>query len=250
MFGLGRETGRPSSGCRRAASRSSRHFGERFGTPTMFEQTFRLREYAGREPFATAGGFEVTPVRVPHYTLETYALRVTNGAGRSPTRATRRPSDALAEVARDADLFLCEATLADGELDGDHAGTCRRRRRSRPSTRRARGGCCSPTGRASCRPRAASSSPTTGSCSTSDRRRQKPASRARCPRPRGGRRTSRPSSRRPRAASTIGGIRLRSLAAACLLQPRERGLDRGRVAPGPHAPGPARSACARAPGRS
>ena len=122
MYGLGRENGKPELWIPPGGTSELAAFGTRFGTPTMFEQTFRLREYAGREPFAAAGGFELTPVRVPHYTVETYAFRVTDGVRTLAYSGDSAPSEILAEVARDADLFLCEATLAEGSLDGEPRG--------------------------------------------------------------------------------------------------------------------------------
>ncbi len=54
--------------------------GERLGFPDMFERTFELAEYEPDTPFSI-GKLAVTPTRVPHYTLETYAFRVqSNGA--------------------------------------------------------------------------------------------------------------------------------------------------------------------------
>jgi ribonuclease BN (tRNA processing enzyme) len=67
-------------------------------------------------------GLELRAVRVPHYTLRTYALRVTDGERVLAYSGDSGPSDKLAEVARDADLFICEATLERGELDGDLRG--------------------------------------------------------------------------------------------------------------------------------
>jgi GNAT superfamily N-acetyltransferase len=65
-----------------------------------------------------AAGFAVTGFRVPHYTLETYALRV-EGDGRALAYSgDSAPSDDLVEAARDADLFVCEATLSDSAEDG------------------------------------------------------------------------------------------------------------------------------------
>jgi ribonuclease BN (tRNA processing enzyme) len=60
----------------------------------------------------------VTPKRVPHYEIETYGFRVTDGARTLAYSGDSAPSDALVEVARDADLFLCEATLREGR-EGD-----------------------------------------------------------------------------------------------------------------------------------
>jgi ribonuclease BN (tRNA processing enzyme) len=120
MFGLGRdehlELWLPPRGSARL-----RHFGVRFGTPEMFEQCFRLREYEPETPFSAAG-LEITPMRLPHYTLETYGLRVTNGSRTLAYSGDSGPSERLADLARDADLFLCEATLESPEADGDLRG--------------------------------------------------------------------------------------------------------------------------------
>jgi ribonuclease BN (tRNA processing enzyme) len=91
------------------------------GTPRMFERTFELREYEGDRPFAAAG-FEVTAIRVPHYRLETYAFRVSDGKATLAYSGDSGPSDSLSHLARDADLFVCEATLERAALDGDLRG--------------------------------------------------------------------------------------------------------------------------------
>ena len=87
-----------------------------------------------------------------------------------------------------------------------------------------------------------------GPARSSGGRSRRPASRARCPRRRAARRTSRPSSRRRGTATMIGSIRFVSLAAAPL-ELGERLLDRRRSRGGRAAPARARSAAARAPGR-
>ena len=51
-------------------------FGERFGFRDMFDRVFTVREYEPDETF-TAAGIEVTAMRLPHYTLETYGFRLT-----------------------------------------------------------------------------------------------------------------------------------------------------------------------------
>jgi ribonuclease BN (tRNA processing enzyme) len=121
MFGLGREAGKPELWVPPGGGEELHVFGKRFGTPTMFEDTFRLTEYADSEPF-TAAGFQVTPTRVPHYSLATYGLRVTNRGHTLAYSGDAAPSEQLVEIARSADLFLCEATLADGTLDGELRG--------------------------------------------------------------------------------------------------------------------------------
>jgi ribonuclease BN (tRNA processing enzyme) len=96
-------------------------FGARLGWGEMFEEVFTLREFAEREPFEAAG-LEVTPFRVPHYTLQAYGLRVANGALTVAYSGDSGPSERLAELARDVDLFVCEATLERGDLDGEPRG--------------------------------------------------------------------------------------------------------------------------------
>ena len=88
--------------------------GELLGSRDMFEKSFRISEYREREAFRAAG-FEVTPVRVPHYTIESYAFRVEDGATVLAYSGDSGPSDTLADLARDADLFVCEATLSHHE---------------------------------------------------------------------------------------------------------------------------------------
>jgi len=95
--------------------------GERLGKPDMFEQTFRVREYVERRPFRAAD-LEVTAVRLPHYTLQTFGFRVSNGSRSLAYSGDSGPSERLAELARGCDLFICEATLERGELDGEPRG--------------------------------------------------------------------------------------------------------------------------------
>ena len=93
------------------------HLGERLGTANMFEQAFWVREYAEQIPFRAAG-LQVTAARVPHYELETYAVRVSDGERTLTYSGDSAPADELIEIARDADLFVCEATL-DAREDGE-----------------------------------------------------------------------------------------------------------------------------------
>ncbi len=88
----------------------------------MFETTFNVRDYEEAVPFKTAAGLEVLAIRLPHYTLRTYGLRVSNDDRTLAYSGDSGPDDRLTEVARDADLFVCEATLLRGELDGSPRG--------------------------------------------------------------------------------------------------------------------------------
>ncbi len=121
MFGLGHDRDRPTLWVHPGGRERLRDFGVRLGRETMFESCFEVAEYADNEPFSAAG-LEVTPVRLPHYTLETYGFRVSNGDQTLAYSGDSAPSERLVELARDADLFVCEATLERGELDGEPRG--------------------------------------------------------------------------------------------------------------------------------
>jgi ribonuclease BN (tRNA processing enzyme) len=122
MFGLGHESPGPEVWVPPGGVDQLAMFGELFGTPSMFVKTFPLREYAELEPFETAAGLKLSAFRVPHYTIETYAFRITDGERTLAYSGDSAPSEALAEVARGADLFLCEATLVSSEADNDPRG--------------------------------------------------------------------------------------------------------------------------------
>ncbi len=96
-------------------------FGERFGFRDMFDRVFTVREYAAETPF-TAAGVEILPLRLPHYMMETYGFRLTAGATTIAYSGDSAPSERLAELARGTELFVCEATLADGTDDGQPRG--------------------------------------------------------------------------------------------------------------------------------
>jgi ribonuclease BN (tRNA processing enzyme) len=85
----------------------------------MFEQAFGVREFEPRTAFETAG-MEVTPVKVVHYDLDAYGFRASANGSVLAYSGDSGPNGGLTELARDADLFVCEATLADGA--GEHEG--------------------------------------------------------------------------------------------------------------------------------
>jgi ribonuclease BN (tRNA processing enzyme) len=92
------------------------------GFPDMFERTFRLAEYPEGETTPIAG-FDVLPLRMQHYSMVSFGFRVSSGGASIAYSGDSGPSDALVELARGADLFLCEATLADdGTGEGDPRG--------------------------------------------------------------------------------------------------------------------------------
>ena len=121
MYGLGAEGPQPELWLPPGGGDYLCKLGNRLGFPDMFERTFRVRHYEDDAPFEVAG-LTVTALRVPHYTLETYGLRVENARRTLAYSGDAGPSDRLVELARDVDLFLCEATLERGELDGEPRG--------------------------------------------------------------------------------------------------------------------------------
>jgi ribonuclease BN (tRNA processing enzyme) len=96
-------------------------FGTLLGFPDMFYRVFDVREYPSDAPFEVAG-YTVTAMRVPHYTLDAYGFRVTDGERTLAYSGDSAPCGALPEIARDADLFVCEATLATGGHDAPLRG--------------------------------------------------------------------------------------------------------------------------------
>jgi ribonuclease BN (tRNA processing enzyme) len=95
--------------------------GVELGRPDMFEQTFQLHEYADGEPFEAAGQ-QVTAVRVLHYEMLAFGFRVSANGTTLAYSADSGPTDALVELARDADLFVCEATLLAPNPEGGTRG--------------------------------------------------------------------------------------------------------------------------------
>ena len=119
-LGPGRESIRPSSGCPGGRELLCA-IGQRLGRPEMFERAFDLHEYEEGKSFEAAG-FEVTPHRVLHYDLVAFGFRASaNGTDRRLLRRLRSERG-LREIARNADLFVCEATLLQPEPEGGTRG--------------------------------------------------------------------------------------------------------------------------------
>jgi ribonuclease BN (tRNA processing enzyme) len=98
-----------------------REIGQRLGFPEMFEDAFRVSEYAAGEEIETAG-FHVTPKRVLHYDLLAFGFRVSANGKTIAYSGDSGPSDELPELARNADLFICEATLLEPNPEGGARG--------------------------------------------------------------------------------------------------------------------------------
>lgn len=92
-------------------------FAAHWGNTDMFDEAFDVREFEAGVPFSTAG-FEIHACPLPHYTLTSHGFRVRYGGKTLAYSGDSGPTEELAGLARGADLFLCEATLARGADDG------------------------------------------------------------------------------------------------------------------------------------
>jgi ribonuclease BN (tRNA processing enzyme) len=79
-----------------------------------FHEVFEIEEYTDATPFEAAG-FSVIPRRVAHYTQPTFGFRVEAEGKVAAFSSDTGPTPVLAELAARADVFLCEATLDEGE---------------------------------------------------------------------------------------------------------------------------------------
>jgi ribonuclease BN (tRNA processing enzyme) len=95
--------------------------GEELGQREMFEKAFEIDEYADGETFVVAGA-KITPHRVLHYEMLAFGFRVADNGTTLAYSGDSGPSDALSELARDADVFVCEATLLAPNPEGGTRG--------------------------------------------------------------------------------------------------------------------------------
>ena len=117
-FGAGRGTKQPELWVPPGGGETLSFYGAKFGFGEGYREVFDLHEYEEGVPF-TAAGFDITPVRLLHYQETTFGLRVTDGRATVAYSGDTAPTPKLAELARGADLFLCEATLAESEPEND-----------------------------------------------------------------------------------------------------------------------------------
>lgn len=113
-FGPGREVPSPELWLPPDGEKRLRSFGDELAFGPRIDAAFEVREYKDDVPFQAAG-FEVTPHRLDHYAELTFGMRVTNGPGILAYSGDTGPTERLVELAKGADLFLCEATLGPPE---------------------------------------------------------------------------------------------------------------------------------------
>ena len=104
--------------------------------PSMLGDSYRLETVRGRQFDGRLGRSRSRP-RCSRTRDPMLAFGSRPMTRHSPTRATAGPSEALIELARDADLLLAEASYAD-DVPADLVGSLVERRRRRESGRRRR----------------------------------------------------------------------------------------------------------------
>jgi ribonuclease BN (tRNA processing enzyme) len=120
LFGPGAGLPRPALRLPPGATETLRPILARLGSEDMLERAFDVDEYPEHEPFELAG-HRLTALSVPHYDIPAYGFRI-QGDRTLAYSGDAGPADALADLARDADLFVCEATLDEGAADGPPRG--------------------------------------------------------------------------------------------------------------------------------
>jgi ribonuclease BN (tRNA processing enzyme) len=113
-FGPGRSATRPQLWLPPDGRDRLDSYGERMSFVQQIDDAFEVHEYADDVAFR-AGGFDVIPHRLDHYSEQTFGLRVRNHSSTLAYSGDTGPSNRLVELAQDADLFLCEATLSGPE---------------------------------------------------------------------------------------------------------------------------------------
>jgi ribonuclease BN (tRNA processing enzyme) len=113
-FGPGRDVPKPELWLPPGGSDRLRRYGDQMSFAPQLDTAFAVREYVEGEPFRAAG-FDVTALRLEHYSELTFGLRVSNHSSTLAYSGDTGPSGGLADLARNADVFLCEATLGEPE---------------------------------------------------------------------------------------------------------------------------------------
>jgi ribonuclease BN (tRNA processing enzyme) len=113
-FGPGRNVPKPDLWLPPNGIERLRGYGKQMAFADQIDSVFEVREYEEATPFRAAG-FDLVALRLDHYSELTFGLRVSNHASALAYSGDTGPSDNLAELARNVDVFLCEATLKQPE---------------------------------------------------------------------------------------------------------------------------------------
>ena len=114
LAGPGAQSEKPELVTPPAATPSSQTSPYGSGDGRHVHQVFRIRD-SPRSGRRRSRATSSSALRVPHYTLEAYGFRISQNGVRLAYSGDSGPSEQLPEIARDCDLFVCEATLLDPE---------------------------------------------------------------------------------------------------------------------------------------
>ena len=132
IWGLGSDYERPELWLPPGGRDELAAFGPRFGTPDMFARVFEPREYEEGKPFEAAG-LELTPMRLPHYTVQTYGFRVSNSDRTLAYSGDSAPSKQLASWPRTSTSSSARPRWSAASSTASPAATSPPTRRSPPS---------------------------------------------------------------------------------------------------------------------
>ena len=117
-YGAGKDAPRPQLWLPPGGAGTLRAFGRQLAFADAIERVFDVDEYAEGTTFSAAG-FAVAPVKLAHYDELTFGMRVTDGTHTIAYTGDTAPTPNLTALAHEADVFLCEATLAVSEPGHD-----------------------------------------------------------------------------------------------------------------------------------
>ena len=113
----------PSCGSSAGARAPGAPAGRSWGSRTCSRSCFDLQEYDADTPFVAGGLRGDADPRSRTTPSRRTAFRVERRRGRARVLRRLGPAPRSPSVARDADLFICEATLLDGSATVRHAAT-------------------------------------------------------------------------------------------------------------------------------
>jgi ribonuclease BN (tRNA processing enzyme) len=117
-FGAGKDAEPPHLWLPPGGTETLHAWGAQLGFGSQIDRAFLVHEYSDGARFEAAG-LELVAAALTHYDELTFGVRITDGSSTLAYSGDTAPTPRLAELARDADVFLCEATLAQPEPPDD-----------------------------------------------------------------------------------------------------------------------------------
>ena len=141
MVGPGKGKAKPQLWLPPEGHERIRDFGSRLGWDDMFDTTFEIHDYPEGKPFKVAG-FTLFARRLPHYTLLTFGLRVTNGSRTLAYSGDSGPTSGSPSSPATSTSSSARRRSSGASSTASRADTSRPKRPLRRSKNRARSVCC------------------------------------------------------------------------------------------------------------